>query len=168
MTEGTVILVSQPKKGLYNRILPPLIRWFTDCEYHHVAVVGRRKEDNNNLWVYEAVFKGFKPTYPIGMYYHRAKEKNIKTIEITPNVDIATFRERLYEIQGSPYDFKSLLFYQVVFQLTRKLFGKGLWLGKRGPGAKNRTYCSEAIAYILGHENWETWTARDFINYYER
>lgn len=170
MKEGTIILVSKPKKGknifetIYNNILPPLIRWFTKCEYHHVAIVVRR-EFTDELWVYEAVFHGFKPTYKLSDYLARVEKENIDIVMATPKELPQDFKQKLVDIIGTPYDFISLFLWQPIYQLTKRK-NKAVWWGPLGDAAKLRTYCSEAVAYILGHEGWETWTAADFYDYY--
>lgn len=48
----------------------------------------------------------------------------------------------------TPYDFASLLWYQPLYIL----FGK--WYGKRKGDAKNRMFCSEFVAWVYELENW--------------
>lgn len=179
MKEGTVILISKPKDSLYNKILPPAIRWFTECEYHHAAYVGLY---NGELYVFESVLNGFKPTKSLNEYIKYIKENDIKVIYFNTDTHwIYDLRQRLFEIHNAPYDFTSLFFYQIIYQLSKKLFTKypkvkkyfkkfiikdGIWIGKKGNVAKNSTYCTESIAYILGLWNWEVYTCADFIKEY--
>ena len=164
MKEGDIILVSKPKKGLYNKIVPQGIRWFTQFEYHHAALVGIH---NDELWIYESVFSGFKPTKSLAEYERYIIEDgiNIKRIPKSRSLNITEFRKRLFELVGAPYDFMSLLIWHPIYQLSKR-FGKSWWFGKRGPAAKNKSVCTESIAYIVGIPNWWTYTAKDLYDYY--
>jgi len=164
MKEGIIILVSKPTDTLYNKIVPQLIRWFTQCEYHHVAVVAFN-ESKGELWIYESVFHGFKPTYSVKDYIKRVKKENIKVLLIENKELPDDFYRKLKSIIGTPYNFLALLLHQPIYQIAKR-FGKHLWIGAKSKKTWKRTYCSEAIAYLFGHENWETWTAKDFYNYY--
>lgn len=166
MKEGDIILISKPKDSLYNRIVPPAIRWFTQFEYHHAAVIGLHKGE---LWVYESVFNGFKPTWKLQDYQLYLLENGIKSMVIPKHhqLNIYIFRERLYELTGAPYDFASLLIWHPIYQLSKRI-GKSWWLGKRGPAAKNRSVCTESIAYIMGIDNWWTYTAKDLYEHYRK
>lgn len=171
MKKGTIILVDKPKTGrnfletVYNHILPVGIRWFTQCQYHHVAVVAYRKAFDE-LWVYESVFHGFKPTYSVENYLKRIKDENINILTITPEELPENFDTKVEEIYGAKYDFLGVFFHQIVYQLGKRWFNKEIWLGSKGTGARLRSYCSESVAYIFGHEDWWRWTAADFYNHY--
>ncbi len=169
ISSGDVILVSKPRKGLYNQTVCQLIRFFTEFEYHHAAIACFRP-DKQEIWIYEAVFNGFKPTYSLKDYLKRAKEKSIKLkilpFENSQPVSRKDMQNRVYELCGSPYDYASLLFYQLIDKTCLKLFNKNCWLGKCGPKAKGKTYCTEAVAYIRGYENWWNYTAKDLYDAY--
>lgn len=180
MKEGSIILVSKPKKRLYSRILPPAIRWFTDCEYHHGVIVGYY---NNELWVYESVLNGFKPTMSLADYKMKLFGKKYKAVffHIDP-LKIHWFRDELYKMKNTPYDFLELFIYQPIYQLTRKLFTKypsikkllnkivyreGVWLGKLGRRALDHSVCTNTLAYLWKEDDWEVWTAADFYKKYK-
>lgn len=168
--EGTVLMINNLSRNLYNRVIVDGIRFFTKCKYHHAGIVGLK---DNELWVFEAVFRGFVPTKPLeewlegeGVRFDLAIFNPFKLEEggdvnartITYQQSLFAIRERLYSITGSPYDFGSLLMWQIVYQLT------GRWCGKRGQSALNRIYCTEAIAFILGFEKWWTYDPTKLYN----
>ena len=149
--EGTVLMINSKLRNLYNRVVVDGIRFFTKCKYHHAGIVGKR---GHELWVYEAVAKGFVPTKELSEWL---KDEGVRfELAVFNPLDgmdtsLEVLRERLYSIAGSPYDFGSLIVWQVIYQLT------GKWIGKRGQQALGRIYCTEGVAYIIGLENWWTY-----------
>lgn len=148
---GDIVFISKKKKGIYNRIVPPIIRWATKTEYHHVGILNMYK---GKLTVFEAVFKGFLPTQSWEDYLkEEGKDYDIMVFN-KPNDAPENWSERLFNISGCPYDFGSLIVVQLLYQITRKLFGKGIWVGKKGTKALHKIYCTEAIAYIYMFDKW--------------
>ena len=156
LIEGTVVMIDSYKKGLAG-FVPKAIKWFTGAKYHHAGIVASRKEDGDRLWVYEAVAEGFVPTCTVEDWQKKVGVQ-FGAVYSLPHTNIIgadyLFRERLYQIEGSPYDFFSLILWQSIYQLYKKLGMKGKWLGNKGSRAKNTIYCTEAVAYILGYEEW--------------
>jgi len=62
---------------------------------------------------------------------------------------------------GIKYDFMSLLYYQVIYQL----FGK--WKGKTEQKALNRMYCSEFVAWVYDLPNWWEKSPEDLLEWSE-
>lgn len=152
---GDTILISNYKKGLYNKIVPPAIRWFTGAEYHHSAVVGSL---NGKPWIYEAVWNGFLPTISLDDFLSKVgKDYDIIHFKKPTDIALKDVYRRLHEIHGAPYDYGALIIWQVVYQSIRKITGKGRWFGARGPKAKNKVYCTEANAYVYGFTKWWTY-----------
>jgi len=127
----------------------PVIRWLTKCYYNHVGIIG---ECLGELWVFEAVGKGFIPTHRLEDYLLTiGKEREVAILEPKKARPIAWIYSNISEIVGKNYDFKSLLWYQLFYQIT------GRWKGKTGKNATDTIYCSEAIAYIFPDIFPEPW-----------
>ena len=148
LTECQAFMIDKIDGGF----VPKAIKWFTGAPYHHAGVFAKRKEDGNRLWVYEAVAKGFVPTHTVEEWEEMVGVK-FNAVVFSPEVDMATFYSRLHELHGAPYDFGSLIFWQSIHQLLKRI-GLDVWLGRKGPKAKNSIYCTEGVAYILGYEQW--------------
>lgn len=58
---------------------------------------------------------------------------------------------------GTKYDFASLLYYQIIYQLFNK------WIGKTEEKALNRLYCFEYVAWCYNLPNWWKYTANSFL-----
>lgn len=159
---GDVILVSKQEASFLEKLICKGIRWFTEFEYHHAAIICYR-EAKKELWVYEAVYNGFKPTYNLQDYFKRAENENIRTLILRKpeNISEEQVIREVKDIEGSPYDFLSLLVWQPIDKLALKLFKRHFWLGPQGPKAKNKTYCTNAIARVFGFENWWSMTSKD-------
>jgi len=59
---------------------------------------------------------------------------------------------------GTKYDFLSLLFFQLIYNLT------GKWWGLRREKAIKRLYCFEYTAWIFNFDNWWKMSPQDFYN----
>ena len=144
--EGDILLV-HTKKGF----VPKGIRFFTKCYYNHAAIV---VEAMGELCVLEAVERGLMITKTLKDYVKEAPECH-DFISLRPKggVDIDLVNDRLKDIIGSPYDYKSLLVSQLIKQISKK----DKWHGKTKGKASKNIYCSEACAYAYPSVFPEWW-----------
>lgn len=137
--EGDIILVHS-KKGF----IPKAIRYFTKCHYNHAALVVEGL--GGKLYVLEAVENGFILTKSLDKYIAetpRVREILVKRPYYQTFDKVREFYNRIDQIIGNKYDFKSLLFSQLIWQVTNKK----KWKGKKDIKAAKRIYCSEACAF---------------------
>lgn len=59
--------------------------------------------------------------------------------------------------KGVKYDFWSLLYYQLIFQISKK------WIGRTRRDAENRFYCSEFAAYVNKFLAWWSYSPDDLV-----
>ena len=147
--EGDIILVHS-KKGF----VPKAIRYFTKCHYNHAAMVIKAMGE---LYVLEAVENGFILTQTLKEYLKETPKKREILIKRPHNqswISIQDAYKRISIIIGHKYDFKSLLFSQLIWQLTKE----NNWKGKKDIKAAKRIYCSEACAFAYSHLFPEWWT----------
>lgn len=146
--EGDIILVHN-QKGF----VPKGIRFFTKCYYNHTAIVVKAMGE---LCVLEAVERGFIITQTLEEYIKESPGKrDIAFFRSSISISIQEINKRLKEIVGHPYDYKSLLYSQLIKQLSKK----DRWKGPKNAKAKKSLYCSEACAYAyleLFPEWWKT------------
>ena len=153
--EGDIILV-HTKKGF----IPKGIRYFTKCHYNHSAIVVRAFR---TLCVLESVGRGFMITKTLEEYIEETPEKReILALRAIEKLDKPNFYNRIKDILGHPYDFKSLLYSQLIQQLTKRY----IWKGARNVKASKRVYCSEACAYVYPEifPNWWAVAPVDIYN----
>ncbi len=143
-------------KTFYTKTISRAIRAITGSYYNHVAVVAGYAGER---WVYEAVDRGFVRTWRLEEWLKR-ENVDFDFVAFNPPVP-HNFRERLYLIEGVPYDFGSLLVWQLIRHICLKVLKKDVWLGRRGFKALARVYCSEAIAFLFGKERWWTWGPKE-------
>ena len=137
---GDILLV-HTKKGF----VPRAIRYFTKCYYNHAAIV---VEAMGELCVLEAVGRGFMITKTYEEYRSESpKKRNYIVMRTKKDVpfNLKDVNTRLKNIIGHPYDYKSLLYSQLINQVTSE------WKGVRDIKAEKRIYCSEACAYAYHH-----------------
>lgn len=135
--EGQVILVNTKKGFIANTI-----KWFTKCKYNHVAII---TEYLGELFITEAVAKGFVPTMSLEAYLKEIEEKKDKEILIlepyafyTQHIQVTY--NRLKQVANKGYEFLNLTLFQIIKQLT------GKWIGTKD---SKRVICSEAVAYAF-------------------
>lgn len=148
LKEGDIILVH--KKGFdgISDIPAPIIRILTKCYYNHAALVTKYLD---KLYVSEAVSNGFVPTQQLDDYLNDVNIKREIIILRVPGVNKKHLYFNLKSIVNNKYGYGTLLFTQLVYQLTKKVFGKGWWLGKSDNVAKRTVVCSEVIANAFPH-----------------
>jgi len=138
--EGDDILVHKLPPYKLADIPAPVIRWLTKCYYNHVATVGVYLGE---LYIIEAIGNGFVPSMTLKKYLKTVgKQREIRIIRPVEAISVELLNIRLSRIVNKKYDFKSLLWYQLRFQLSKSKE----WKGKKGTAAENQIYCSEAIA----------------------
>lgn len=147
--ECDIILVHKLQIKSIGDLASPIIRKFTNCYYNHSAIVVKYLDE---LYVAEAVDNGFVPTTSLIEYLDAVGEKReIAILRIKPKYGYTT--EKIYtnikQLVNHKYGYGTLIFTQLVYQITKKLFGKGWWLGKSGNAAKRTVVCSEVIAYAF-------------------
>jgi hypothetical protein len=121
--------------------IPSIIRKLTKCEYNHVGIIHFYEGD---LYVFEAVSKGFIPTSTFEDWKLEKDLKGEKWCVITPKKENNEWDRkvrclRIKELVGKKYEFISLLFYQLIYQISKK------WIGTKNT---KRVICSEAVAYV--------------------
>lgn len=136
--EGDIILI-HTKKGF----VPKGIRFFTKCHYNHSAIVVMSMGE---LCILEAIERGLMITKTLEQYLEETPRKR-EIVVLRPKLGFKvkkhTLYSRLKDIIGRPYDFKSLLYSQLIQQITKKY----RWKGARNMKASKHIYCSEACAY---------------------
>lgn len=158
MKTGDLILVHRIFKWYRPKsYLSAAIRWFTDFYWNHTAMI---VVIDGLPYVIEAVGNGviLKP------FVTWCQDKTI--IYDIKNIDADIQPNEALKYLGHKYDFISLVFYQVIFQLTRKLFKKGIWIGRKGAKADKVLYCSELFATIHNIDNAERLTTADIYKLY--
>ena len=144
--EGDILLI-HTKKGF----LPKGIRWATKCHYNHAALVVKAMGE---LYILEAVENGFILTKSLEKFLKEIPEKREIMGRRPKTQNFTSFRDsylRIGFIIGNKYDYKSLLWSQLIWQFTKK------WRGKRDIKASKRIYCSEACAYAYYYLFPEWW-----------
>jgi len=139
-----------------NSFLARAIQLFSRSRINHSAFVVQIEEI---LYVIDADRHGTNPKL---LDYWIEKEKYSYIVSRPdPNVyDIAALQKKAFSLAGhTPYDFASLLRYQLIYQLT------GKWKGKQNAEAKEKLYCSEFIAYIFDMEAWYSCSPQDVFNF---
>ena len=133
---GDIILV-HTQKGF----VPKGIRYFTKCYYNHAAIVIKAMGE---LCVLEAIGRGFMITQTLEEYIKESPGKrNIAFYRPKEHIGISSVNDRLKDIIGHPYDYKSLLVSQLIKQVSKK----DKWEGPENARAMKNIYCSEACAY---------------------
>ena len=118
------------------------IRLFTRSRVNHTAIV---IEVWNELFIIDSQADGTN-LRPIKEWNDKY---NYSYIIHRPKTFTTQQREKAVSVIGTtPYDFKSLLWYQPVYILT------GKWKGKRYDAAAEKLYCSEYVAWLFDMPGW--------------
>ena len=133
---GDILLVRS--KGF----VPAGIRLLTNCYYNHAAIIVQAMGE---LCVLEAIGRGFMITKT----YEEYKQETCREYAIMRPRDgveqrATVINERVISIIGKPYDYKSLLYSQIIKQVSKR----DKWKGAKDMKATKRIYCSEACAYV--------------------
>ena len=129
-----------------NGTLAKLIQKFTKSRINHSAYV---IEIWNELFIIDSQRDGtnlrpIKEWERMYSYEYRVHRR----VELSKEEYQRQAEKAISKSGNTPYDFKSLLWYQPRYQI----FGK--WKGKKDEEAEGRMYCSEFVAWVLGMENW--------------
>lgn len=149
---GDIVLIRS------NKILSKLIRLFTNGIYSHAEIIIKNWDYNE---LNGAVKIGIRGTD----FYRYCKGKNIAILrkkDIIKNglnyQNEKILATRANSKKGIKYDYWSLLYFQVVYQLFHK------WIGRTEEKALKKMYCSEYIAWIFELNKWWTKTPQDLYN----
>jgi hypothetical protein len=143
--EGDGIVVHKKKLQGISDIPAPVIRVLTGCYYNHTAIITKCF---GRLFITESIAKGLVSTQTLESYLNEIGSiREIMVIRVN-DADIDKANDNLVNIINRAYGFGTLIFTQLFYQITKKIFGKknGLWLGKSGDAAKRTIVCSEAYA----------------------
>lgn len=126
--------------------LSALIRLFTGAKYNHWALIV-------NNWgvpfVNEAKAKGITTSMAV-CALSKKKVVILKPKDEFPEHNIA--RKTNSKLGTTGYDFSSLLFFQLIYQLT------GWWIGRvKKEKAEKRMYCTEYVGYVYDMYFPEWW-----------
>ena len=151
VTTGDALLVSS------HGSLPKAIHWFQECKWNHAAFFIvldefikdlEKKNGHDFTYVLEATRHGVILT-PFRKYI----EKDCDLLVLKPIIPF-TRNEKLNAIEiGLPltekgYEFKNLLWHQLVKCLALKLFNQEIWIGKPPEESDDRFICGELVMYI--------------------
>lgn len=160
--EGDIVMIDSSKGPITKTFVRKAIQFFTGAKYHHAGIVVFDKKENT-LYIQESVFNGFIKTMPIKEYIEKNKQYDL--VVFRSSSKIQDFNIKLSILDQAPYDFSSLIIFQVIFQTIKKIFRKGLWLGRTGIAALNKVYCTEAIAFVIGMPKYWTVGPMQLYNY---
>jgi len=118
-----------------DNLIGKIIRKITKCEYSHVGII---IEHLGELYVCEAKAKGFYPTQPIVEWFD-THPGSVKVLRAKMEMPKKVGYQRLADLMGKGYEFKNLLFFQLIKEIT------GKWFGSKD---SKRLICSEAIAWV--------------------
>jgi|TARA_R110000851_G_scaffold112921_3_gene237314 hypothetical protein len=117
--------------------MAPLIRFFTKYKYTHVAIA---LECWGSMFICEA--------FTSGIIIRPVKEfpDKMKVSVIRPNFEIDKIglsKKALSKVSTTKYDLLSLVFFQIIYQITGKWYGH-----TKARKAEKKFYCSEYVAWL--------------------
>jgi len=113
------------------------IRIFTGFRYNHTEL----------LMVKDGI------VYTVGAHSNGVIKQLFGTYAMDPDLeieylkkpeDVIVTNDEVESLIGLPYDYWTLIFFQVIYRLT------GLWLGKVGEKSEGKVVCSELVAIAWG------------------
>ena len=129
--------------------MPQLIKKFSGVKWHHALLFIEKEKE---IWTLESIIRGTVPVMTEKEFVQKAKEREydivIYELYLTPYKS-KCYQDNLKELIGKPYDYSSLLFYFAIYYITKRVFNKGIWLGKRGEKAKGKILCTELVSTAL-------------------
>jgi len=160
--EGDIILVHKTKIQGISDIAAPIIRALTDCYWNHCALIVDYCDD---LYIAEAVANGFVPTTRLEDYLKEVGDIREIAILRIKDFDRRDFYSNLRSLINKSYGFGTLIFTQLVYQISKKISKHGVWLGKTGEDARHTVVCSEVVANaypeLFNYEDLYRVTPRD-------
>lgn len=157
--EGDVVLFRTPFEPFYYpmSMLSTAIRFFTQCDYNHCAVVAKK---DDRLVLIEAKAEGVVSN-PVENVISRDHDKIMILRMSNPPVSVS---EKAISRIGVPYDYDVLLLFQVLYRLPKLITGRyGKWYGPTGTDAAGEEVCSELVAYSYGFPEFWTYSASELI-----
>ena len=158
---GDILLISG------NKPLAKTIQWFEEGKWNHSGML---LWINDKLYVSESQAKGICIS-PFTYYYFNITNQmgtlRLKT-GIKPEIQSKIIDFALPKSGHISYDYANLLVFQPIRYLSKKIFGKDLWLQPEHKAPK-RFVCSEWVAYIYNHffgyfEDWQKISPQDLYN----
>jgi len=142
------IIAFKTKALWYNPLtyLGPIIRKIAKIKYNHVGIV---IELYNKKFIFEAVDKGFLAKSLDEKLNDKKHIKSYKVLIPIYKFNENTLREEAIDLLSNKYDFKGLLFNQLILNLFN------VWIG-RNNNQKNKLYCYEAV-FFLHREIFPDW-----------
>ena len=134
--------------------LARMIQWVTGSEWSHAGIFVWVEGE---LFVSEAERRGLQLTLWDGGKYRGGEATDRDYVVMRPMdyiLDPKKVAKFIMPHMGARgYDYASLAFHQVIFNVT------GKWLGKKEVRAARRFYCSEWVAYVYHHFTgfWPDW-----------
>jgi len=142
-----------------KNLLSRLIRFATRSQFSHTAMIVIM---NDQIFVADSQADGTNlRTYQNWMNKYQYEFIVSREIDLPYDEMISALRDdRLKSIVGvTGYDFLSLFWYQPRYIIS------GKWRGKRKDEAKDRMFCSEFVAYVIGMPNWWKASPQALFNY---
>jgi hypothetical protein len=150
----------QPFRNPVSLLRIPIC-FFTGDPHHHAAAL--LIDNEGERWVVESVFPKAIATR-LEEYLAR-HPRHYTIVKLSGLVSEEEMKIRLLALPGKWYDLLSLVLFQPIYQVTRMLTGKGIWLGQRFEKATRAKYCFEALSGFhpeLFKKPWNV-TAVDFL-----
>ena len=132
------------------------IQLFSRSRINHTAMV---VEIWGKLFIIDSQKDGTNPRplqewinkYNYEYVVHRPKHRAFDLKEISARA--------MSKVGHTPYDFKSLLWYQPRYMIS------GKWRGKTGGDAEKRMYCSEFVAWVYNFPGWYKLSPQDVFEF---
>jgi hypothetical protein len=136
---GDILMVSG------NWFLARAIQFVTKSKWNHAGIFVWLEGE---LFVVEAEKEGLQLARWDGEKYQSGQATDRELVIMSPRrglLHYSTAQFMMPYVGSRGYDFGSLLWYQVIYNLT------GKWKGKKDMMAAKRFYCSEWVAYVYNH-----------------
>ena len=146
-----MLLVHNKKVTSLANLFGWVIQKTTRSRWNHVAIVINIK---NTLMVYEAIGRGCMPTQTLDKWIAES-DSGLRDYILIRQLKHNAFNARVIETMGSRYDYASAFWFHALKLLIKR------WVGYTGTHAQGRFYCSELAAYLLGLQEWWTYTPKD-------
>ena len=111
---------------------------------------------SGKTFIFEAIPSGVAFT-PLDDYIKRMEDEDINILHLRhkyvnwKTVDDIKLLHFLLPLTKAFYGYDNLIIYQLVKYITKKLFGKEIWIGKGEKKSTKRFICGKLVAYIFHH-----------------
>jgi hypothetical protein len=119
--------------------LAPIIRFIVRTKYNHAGVVW--KDDAGNMCIVEATEHGVIQSPIAKINSPKYSSVEVRRYPEFGTMYLARVSRRIHWSLQKKYDFGSLFFFQLIYQVTN------LWIGRKRMDAGDRFYCTELVAY---------------------